>query len=72
MGLSFQKILMGENALAKMEDLNNLRDICFSCEFKIGKSKKYFRCKSCNYCINTKTNFTTSEFPEGKWKTLDY
>ena len=27
MGLSFRKILMGENAIAKMEDLNNRRDI---------------------------------------------
>ena len=72
MGLSFQKILMGENAIAKMEDLNNRRDIWFSCEFKTGKSKKYFRYTSCNYYINPKIIFTTSEFPEGKWKTLDY
>ena len=72
MGFSFQKILMGVNTIAKMEDLINRRDICFSCEFKIGKSKKYFRCTSCNYYINTKTIFITSEFPEGKWKTLDY
>ena len=67
-----RKLYICENAIAKMEDLNNRCDICFSCEFKTGKSKKYFRCTSCNYYINTKTIFTTSEFPEGKWKTLDY
>jgi len=72
MGLSFQKILMGENAIAKMEDLNNRCDICFSCEFKTGKYKKYFRCTSCNCYIHTKTIFTTYECPEGKLKTLDY
>ena len=72
MGFSFRKKLMGENAIAKMEDLNNRRDICFSCEFKIGKSKQYFRYTSCYCYINTKTIFTTSECPEGKWKTLDY
>ena len=55
MGPSFRKILMGENAIAKMEDLNNRRYICFSCEFKTEKSKKYFRCTYCNYNINTKT-----------------
>ena len=70
MGFSFRKILMGENAIAKMEDLNNRRDIYFSCEFKTGK--KYFGCTSCNCYINTKTIFTISECPEGKWKTLDY
>ena len=72
MGLSLQKILMGENAIAKMEVLNNRCDICFSYQFKTEKSKKYFRCTYCNYNINTKTIFTTFEFPEGKWKTLDY
>ena len=54
MGFSFRKILMGENAIAKMEDLNNRRDICFYCEFKTGKSKKYFRYTSCNCYIDTK------------------
>ena len=63
---------MGENAIAKMEDLNNRRDICFSCEFKTEKSKKYLKCMSCNCYINTKTIFTTFKFPEEKWKTLDY
>ena len=72
MGLSLQKILMGENAIAKMEDLNNRCDICFSYQFKTEKSKKYFRCTSCNYYINTKTIFTISECPEGKLKILDY
>ena len=43
MGFSFRKILMGENAISKMEDLNNRCDICFSCEFKTGKSKKIFQ-----------------------------
>ena len=32
--LAFQKQLMGEKAIAKLEDRYNRRDICFSCELK--------------------------------------
>ena len=32
--LAFQKQLMGENVIAKLEDIYNRRDIRFSCEFK--------------------------------------
>ncbi len=71
-GLAFQKLIMGENAIAKLEDINNRRDICISCEFKTGKSNRNYRCTSCNCNISTKIIFTTSECPEGKWKTLDY
>jgi len=38
--LAFQKQLMGEKAIAKLEDRCNRRDICFSCEFKKGYLKK--------------------------------
>ena len=70
--LAFQKQLMGENAITKLEDINNHLYICFSCEYKTGKSNSNYRCTSCNYSISTKIIFTTSECPEGKWKTLDY
>ena len=70
--LAFQKQLMGEKAIAKLEDRNNRRDICFSCEFKKDVFKKYYRCTSCQCLIITKLIFTTSECPEGKWGTLDY
>ena len=70
--LAFQKRLMGEKAIAKLEDRYNRRDICFSCEFKKGYFKKYYRCISCKCLISTKLIFTTSECPEGKWGTLDY
>ena len=70
--LAFQKQLMGEKAIAKLEDRYNRRDICFSCEFKKGYLKKYYRCASCQCLIITKLIFTTSEYPEGKWGTLDY
>ena len=31
--LAFQKQLMGEKAIAKLKDIYNRRDICFTCEF---------------------------------------
>ena len=70
--IAFQKQLMGERAIAKLEDRYNRRDICFSCEFKKGYFKKYYRSISCQCLISTKLIFTTSECPEGKWGTLDY
>ena len=70
--ITFQKQLMGGKAIAKLEDRYNRRDICFSCEFKKGYFKKYYRCTSCQCLISTKLIFTTSECPEGKWETLDY
>ena len=66
MGLTFQKLIRGENAIAKLEDIYNRRDICFSCEFKKGYFKKYYRCTSCQCLIITKLIFTTSECPECK------
>ena len=39
---AIQKRLMGEKAIAKLEDRYNRRDICFSCEFKKGYFKKYY------------------------------
>ncbi len=71
-GLAFRKLIRGEKAIAKLEDINNRRDICFSCEFKTGKLKKYNRCTSCNCLISAKVIFTTSECPEDKWGALDY
>ena len=65
--LAFQKRLMGEKAIAKLEGRYNRCDISFSCEFKKGYFKKYYRCKSCQCLISTKLIFTTSECPEGKW-----
>ena len=38
--LAFQKQLMGEKAIAKLEDRCNRRDIYSSCEFKKGYLKK--------------------------------
>ena len=70
--LAFQKRLIGEKAIAKLEDRCNRRDICFSCEFKKGYYKKYYRCAPYECLIITKLLFTTSECPEGKWGTLDY
>ena len=70
--LAFQKRLIGEKAIAKLEDRCNRRSICFLCEFKKGYFKKYYRCTSCECLIITKLIFTTSECPEGKWGTLDY
>ena len=70
--LTFQKQLIGEKAIAKLVDRCNRRNICFSCEFKKGYFKKYYRCISCECLIITKLIFTTSECPEGKWGTLDY
>ena len=70
--IAFQKQLTGGKAIAKSEDRYNRRDICFSCEFKKGYFKKYYRCTSCQCLISTKLIFTTSECPEGKWGTLDY
>ena len=40
--LAFQKQLTGEKAIAKLEDIYNRRDICFSCEFLKGYFKKYY------------------------------
>ena len=70
--LAFQKQLMGEKAIAKLKERYNRRDICFSCEFLTGKTKKTFSCLSCNCNISLKIMFTTAECPEGKWKTMDY
>ena len=70
--LAFQKQLMGKKAIAKLEDIYNRRDICFSCEYKTGYFKKYCHFTSCQCLISTKVIFTTSECPEGKWGTLDY
>ena len=58
--LAFQKRLMGEKAIAKLEDRCNRRGICFSCEFKKGYFKKYYRSTSCECLIITKLIFTTS------------
>jgi len=38
---------MGEKTIAKLEDRYNRRNICFSCEFKKGYFKKYYRCTFC-------------------------
>jgi len=70
--LAFRKLLRGENAIVKSEDIQNRQEICLSCEFKTGKSKRYYRCTSCNCNISTKIIFMTSECPEGKWGALDY
>ena len=71
--VSIQKELMGEKAIAKLEDRYNRRDICFSCELKKKRCfKKYYHCTSCQCLISTKLIFATSECPEGKWGTLDY
>ena len=65
--LAFQKRLMGERAIAKLEDRYDRCDICFSCEFNKGYFTKYYRCTSCQCLISTKLIFTTSECSEGKW-----
>ena len=70
--IAFQKQLTGGKAIAKLEDRYNRRDICFSCELKKRYFKKYYHCTSCQCLISTKLIFTTSEYPEGKWGTLDY
>ena len=44
--LAFQKQLMGEKVVGKLEDRYNRRDICFFCEFKKDYFKKYYRCTS--------------------------
>ena len=72
MVLTFWKLIRGENAVAKLEDIINCRDICFYCEYKTGKYNGNCRCTSRNYNISAKIIFITSECPEGKWKTLDY
>ena len=71
MGLTLRKLLRGENAIADYEDIQFRREICHSCEFLIGDSRKTFSCKSCGCNISLKIMFTTAECPEEKWKVLD-
>ena len=72
MGFTLRKLLRGENAFADYEDIQSRREICHSCEFLIGNSRKTFRCESCGCNISLKIMFITAECPEGKWKVLDY
>ena len=40
-GLTFRKLLRGDNAIADYEDIQSRREICHSCEFLTGNSKKH-------------------------------
>ena len=72
MDLTLRKILRGENAIADYKDSQSRLVNCNSCKFLTGKTKNIFNCLSCNCNIILKIIFTTTECPEGKWKTLDY
>ena len=72
MGLTLRKLLRGDNSIADYEDIQSRREICHSCEFLTGNSKKTFSCKSCGCNISLKIMFITAECPERKWKVLDY
>ena len=69
---SLKRILRGRNAIALYEDIRCRREICQTCEFLIGSTRKTFHCESCGCQINLKIMFTTSECPEGKWEAVDY
>ena len=72
MGLTFRELLRGDNAIADYEEIQSRWEICQSCEFLTGNSKKTFSCKSCGCNISLKIMFITAECPERKWKVLDY
>ena len=72
MGLTLRKLLRGDNAIADYGDIQSRWEICHSCEFLSGNSRKTFSCKSCGCNISMKIMFITAECPEEKWKALDY
>ena len=41
MGLTLRKLLQGDNAIADYEDIQSRWEICYSCKFLTGNSKKY-------------------------------
>tara|TARA_B100000029_G_C17556138_1_gene951728 strand:+ start:1686 stop:1925 length:240 start_codon:yes stop_codon:yes gene_type:complete len=59
--------LKGRRAIAKFQDVEERRKICYSCDYLRGSSKKTLMCDSCGCLISLKIMFITSECPENKW-----